>query len=776
MLNRIKRLLLLTEDDLNSPSVPRLRQSALRIILTSGMLLVLAIILHSSWRAYQLGFTHVIIITVSFYCSVLLALLLSARFQLLSSIILLLAVFAAGFCILFFVQERDLAKLGAFFVYTTPLISLMFFPRWVTFSLIALNFIPFLLLLSRYQPAPFLSFSISLPQTYEYLHSLLFLFFNLCIPLATLRIFSAFQRNAKSLQQLNQQISRSHQLYEEMFENTSVATLLVNEEGEVLKLNSKAGRLLGVEQTALVHLASLLVPAPEPGVSHAEPFWQVQHIECQRKHGAGSAVLLSHIGQTESGHLILQLEDLSELRALHQRLEHKEQERKIWQAYDLLTQLPNLLLFSRMTQRQLKQAGQGILLIIRLCDVKYFNQQHGYNAGDELLKQFAQRTREILTSSVLLGRLRGVKFIAWSPVPAQAENPQAFAANLLAQLPEQLVVGAQLARLSYELGVTTTTGEVTGLEHYIEQCESALEFAEHYRQPIAFYTAAAIAEREAENQLLVDLKQALQQQQLKLWLQPKASAQGSVESFEALLRWEKQPGQFIAPDRIIMLAEKYGLLVQVSRFVLNYALRLLKRWREHGVPFPLSINLAGPDIMDAVFFSELVSLATHQPWLVDKLEIELTETSIISQQQQMFEKLTVLKKLGFRIAIDDFGTGQASLSLLAKLPASTLKLDRSFLTGFPHDRLQLKVLQATIQLAKSLNLKLIVEGVETEVQRKFLLRLGCEFMQGYLFSKPNPVEYWHEHRVFSPYFGVKDTMQHSTAMSTKPPLPARRLA
>lgn len=766
MLNRIKRLLLLTEDDLNSPSVPRLRQSALRIILTSGMLLVLGIILHSSWRAYQLGFTHVIVITISFYCAVLLALLLSARFQLLSSIILLFTVFAAGSCILFFVPEAELAKLGIFFVYTAPLISLMFFPRWVTFGVITLNFIPFLLLLSRYQPAPFLSFSISLPQTYEYLHSLLFLFFNLCIPLATLRIFSTFERNANSLKQLNQQISRSNQLYEEMFENTNVATLLVNEEGEVLKLNSKAGRLLGVEQGAVVHLASLLAPVSGTEVNNTEPFWRVQHIECQRQHGAGSAVLLSQVGQTESGHLLLQLEDLSELRALHQRLEHKEQERKIWQAYDLLTQLPNLSLFSRMTQRRLKQAEQGIMIIIRLCNVKSFNQQHGYNAGDELLKQFAQRTREILTNAVQLGRLRGVKFIAWSPVPLQAESPQAFAANLLAQLPEQLAVGQQLVRLSYELGVTTT-GSLTEIEHYIEQCESALEFAEHYRQPIAFYTAAAIAEREAENQLLVDLKQALQQQQLKLWLQPKTSAQGSVESFEALLRWEKQPGQFIAPDRIIMLAEKYGLLVQLSRFVLNYALRLLKRWHEHDVPFPLSINLAGPDIMDAVFFSELVSLATHQPWLVDKLEIELTETSIISQQQQMFEKLTVLKKLGFRIAIDDFGTGQASLSLLAKLPASTLKLDRSFLTGFPHDRLQLKVLQATIQLAKSLNLKLIVEGVETEVQRKFLQRLGCEFMQGYLFSKPCSVEYWHAHRVFSPYFGAKNTMQNATAVPTK---------
>lgn len=775
MLDRIKRLLLLTEDDLNSPSVPLLRQSALRIILTSGMLLVLAIILHSSWRAYQLGFTHVIIITLSFSCLVLLALILSVRFQVLSSVILLLTVFAAGFCILFFVQERDLARLGAFFVYTTPLISLMFFPRWVTFSVIGLNFIPFLLLVSRYQPEPFLSFSISLPQTYEYLHSLLFLFFNLCIPLAILRVFSAFQRNANSLKQLNQQISRSHQLYEEMFENTSVATLLVNDEGEILKLNSKACELLGLTQDMMGQLAKVLKPVVESEATQSA-FWQVQHIECQRIKVEDGAVLLSHIGETESGHLILQLEDLSELRLLHQRLEYREQERKIWQAYDLLTQLPNLLLFSRMTQRQLKQTEHGMLVIIRLCNVKYFNQQHGYNAGDELLKQFALRARENLTRSVILGRLRGVKFIAWCPVPVQAESFQAFAANLLAQLPEQLAVGQQMVRLSYELGITSTIEQELAIEHYIEQCESALEFAEHYRQPISFYTAAAVAEREAENQLLLDLKAAIQHQQLMLWLQPKVTSQGRVESFEALLRWEIAPAQFVAPDRIVALAEKYGLLVQVSRFVVNQAVRILSRWRERAVPFTLSINLAGPDIMDAIFFSEIVSLATHQPWLVEKLEIELTETSIITQQQLMFEKLTVLKKLGFRIAIDDFGTGQASLSLLAKLPASTLKLDRSFLTGFPHDRLQLKVLQATIQLARSLNLKLIIEGVETEIQRKFLLRLGGEFMQGYLFSKPHPVEYWQAHRLFAAYFSIQDAAAKAAAVSAKIASSTQRLA
>ena len=761
MLERFKRFFMVTEAHLNSASMPTVRQSALRILLSIGLLLILGILLHSAGQNATDQHVH-LVITLAFCGFIGAALFFSNKFQFLSSVLLMLTVFAAGVAISIFVQHPDLARLGVIFVYTAPLISLLFFPPWVTFGLVVFNLLPFYLLINR-SSYDFFSFTLmDLPHTHEYLHSLLFLFFNVCIPLAILRVLATLKRNATALATANHQLSCSHQLYEDMFENTQIATLLINKEGELLKLNHKACDLLGIAQANAEKLSELLTPAAEDVdaiAPFAAPFEELHPAECYCLKRPGSVVLLTKIGKTESEHLILQLEDLSTVRALHQRLEHKEQEHKILQAYDLLTSLPNVLLFNRLINKRLQRQATGVMAIIRLCNIKSFNQQHGYNAGDELLKCFAHRAREALSGRVQLARLRGVKFIAWGGLASSKENANDFGQALLATLPKQLVMGNQAVMLSYELGLTITEGIATSSEQYIEQCESALEFAEHYHQPIAFYTAAAIAEREAENQLLAELKQALQQQQLVLWLQPKVAAQGQIESFEALLRWEKQPGLFIPPDKIVMLAEKYGFLVQLSSFVLKQATTLLLCWAKHKVPFKLSINLAGPDIMDALFFAELVSLATHQPELVEKLEIELTETSIISKPQQMFEKLTVLKKLGFDIAIDDFGTGQASLSLLAKLPASTLKLDRSFLHGFPEDRLQLKVLQATIQLAKSLNLKLIVEGVETELQQKLLIRLGCEHMQGFLFAKPAAIESWHQQSIFAPYFADRQTLK-----------------
>lgn len=738
MLRRIKQIFLLTEADLNNNSVWVVRQSALRIILLSAMLLTLLIVVHSSWQAYQERAYHIIWLTSSFYVAILVTLALASRYLALGSWLLLLLIFAAGSCILLFTQEFELAKLGVLLVYTAPLISLIFFSQRVTFAIIAINFVPFTLLLTKKAPSTVFDFSITLPHTYEYLHGLVFLFFNLCLPLAAIRIFSSLRRSSVQLQTLNQQLSHNHQQYENIFENTSLAMILTNVSGEVLKANQRAQVLLAIPDQPDLHIAELLKPdleLPEQSV-----FWQGQNVECTCLKQAGT-VMLSCITTVAHDYYLLQIVDMSELRELHQRLEHNEYERKIWRAYDVLTHLPNQLLFSRMVLKQHQAYTRGLLVIVRLCKLKSFNQQHGYKLGDALLKAFAEKFRTNLPSAAILGRLRGVKFIVWAPI-TEVNDPSAAAERVLKLLPEDIHIGPVGVSMSYELGLTDTSRPIGSLSASIEQCESALEFANHHTQPVAWYTPDAVAEREQEHALVLELRQQLLSGGFELYLQPKCSAQGKIESFEALLRWERRPGQFVPPDKMVLLAERYGFLVSLSEMVLQLAIQHITRLNSHHIHVPISVNLAGPDILDPLFFASLVSLATHQPWMIERLHIELTETSIISKPQKMFEKLHVLRKLGFNIAIDDFGTGQASLSLLAKLPANTLKLDRSFLAGFPQDKQQLKVLQATIHLARSLELALIVEGVETDIQRRGLLKLGVEYMQGYLFGRPAPIDFW----------------------------------
>ncbi|HEX5792673.1 MAG TPA: hypothetical protein VFY01_05320, partial [Rheinheimera sp.] len=223
MLSRIKQLLLLTETDLNSSSVTLLQQSILRIILCSGLLLVLGIALHSSWQAYQISAWYIIAITSVFYIALLLALYCSTRLLPLSKALLLLIIFCAGLCMLFFIDNFELSKLGLLFVYTAPLIALLFFNPRITIAVMLLNFIPYLFLLYSTQPLNLFNLSITLPATPVYLHSLLFLFFNLCIPLAFMRLFSTLKRNASALTRQNQLISESNQLYQDIFNQSSKA-------------------------------------------------------------------------------------------------------------------------------------------------------------------------------------------------------------------------------------------------------------------------------------------------------------------------------------------------------------------------------------------------------------------------------------------------------------------------------------------------------------------------------------------------------------------------
>ncbi|MDP4534781.1 bifunctional diguanylate cyclase/phosphodiesterase [Alkalimonas collagenimarina] len=748
MLERLRRFCLLTERDLNSDSMKTVRLSVLRIIILTGLLLAGGVVLHSALEAYAIGAHHIIAIILSFYLVLLLALVFSFRFQIISSILLITCVFGAGLCILLFVHDFELSKLGLLFVYAAPLISLMLFPLRVTVAIMLVNFIPFGFLLLWQTPISFLKLSIDLPDTHHYVHILLFLFFNLCIPLSIVRVFSTLKRNTHQLRSLNEQVMRSNKLYEEVFENSHLATLLTDQPGTILKANSKALRLLRLSLDHDVNLSTILTP--KHNSEKKDDFWLGQNIECLTTNK--SIIVINHIATTEQGHFIFQLEDISALRDLNHRLLTNEQQQKVWRCYDTLTHLPNLNFFSRLIRKHLQQQPErmpGMLIIVRICNIKQFNQSHGYSAGDGLISAFAKKVRAVLPAKVMIGRIRGVKFILWSPLPERESDVSAYSKSLYQQLPTALPVEGEDLSLAYEFGATVTPASSDCIEKYIEQCESALEFADYYTNPIALFNPKAFAEREAELQLVEELKAALSMRELCLWLQPKVNAAGKVYSFEALLRWERKPGQFVPAYRVVQLAEQYGFIVTLSEFVLNDAVRLLTEWRQKGLPFVLSINLAGPDIIDALFFAELVSLATHKPWLVDVLELELTETSIITQSQLMYEKLGVLRKLGFNLAIDDFGTGQASLSLLAKLPATTLKLDRSFLTDIPTDTLQVKVLQTTIQLAKSLNLELVVEGVETDLQRRFLMRLGCEKMQGYLFAKPNTQAYWHRQKLFN---------------------------
>jgi len=738
MLSRIKKLLLLTETHLNSPSVTVLQQSALRIILTSGLLLVLAIVLHSSWQAYQIGAWYTIAITTSFYAILLLALYFSSHQLGISRVILLFTVFSAGLCMLLFIDDFELSKLGTIFVYTAPLIALLFFNSTVTLLVMAINVLPFLFILYSNTPVNLFNFSITLPATPIYLHSLLFLFFNLCIPLTIMRMLSTLNRNATALKAQNATILESNQLYQDIFNHQSKATLLVTADGQILKANAKAQQTLGLISAEHSHLTDILSTADQ---GNAE-FWLGHDTECQLLTDNSKHLLLNHLCSTRQQHHLLQLDDITPLTLMHKKLAASEQQHELWHNYDTLTSLPNAGFLLRLIHKQRENTVAGLMIILRLCHIKAFNHQNSYQAGDELLTTFAQQLQNALPEQVMFGRLRGVKFVLWTDLLNSSSSVSEQVTQLRHLLPAELKLSVGSIQPMYEMGVSIATSNHFSPEEMLEQCESALELADAYNCPVAYYQADSLQQRNLDLQLLTDLKQALHDDELTLWLQPKVTPDGTIQSFEALLRWPRADGSFVTPETIIRLAEQYGLIGEVSSKVLSQAITIVQQLRALALKYPVAINLAGSDLLVHSFYNALIDVATHQPDLLNQLTLELTENSIISHKQPLFDKIHALKKLGFNIALDDFGTGQASLSMLSKLPVDKIKLDRSFVKEIPHNPVQVRLVQSVIQLAAALQLKLVIEGIETDIQRRFLIKLGCKQMQGYFFAKPAPVAHW----------------------------------
>ena len=737
------RYLRLRTEDLDKSDSATLQQSILRIMVLSGLCLVATIVLHSSWQAWQIGAYHVIAITVSFYTALLFVLYISRNYVKKSAAIFLLLVVLAGLCILLLVDNFELGKLGIIFVYTLPMISLMFFGFRTALVFMALNFIPFLFLMRNEAPGNLLGLSIDLPASHAYLHGLIFLFFNLCLPFAAARIFSTLKRNAGQLFELNQSLVQSHDYYEELFEHNGSATVLVTAAGDVIKCNSLASQILGLEPGQQANLLSLLSFVQD---SQLQGHWLKGKVECNLKSRPESSLVLKHVMLTRSGHHVVSLQEISVLRQLQQQLKQSQKLQDSWLHYDSLTCLPNVAGFTELVnykQEQLAAHEFALVAIVRLRHVKTLNQQYGYEFGSQLLQHFAKVAKAALPSDAVLARVRGVKFALWLKGDLNVLDPKQLAQAIASQLPVELTVGPYTARMSYQFGVSfTELRDIHNAQQLIEQCELALELSDP-NQVVGFYDQQQALQLEQDYQLLNAFRDAIRQKQLELWLQPKVDPQGKIQSFEALSRWFVG-GQAIAPDCFVLMAERHGLMTMFSRLVLQQSVSILRQWQRQGLLYPIAINLGGPELLDDSFFAELMSLSADHPWLTQYLQLEITETNIAVQQPLLHKRLRALSQYGYSISIDDFGTGHSSLSQLVDCPADTIKIDRRFVSCIPQDSRTVRILHTTIQLAKALNLNIVAEGVENDIQRRFLQSLGCQLMQGYLFGRPAPADFWQD--------------------------------
>lgn len=744
MFSALRKFLLLTPSDLASPHPYNWQLSALRIIVFSGVCLAFAIAVHSSWEAYQLGLYYIIGLTTAFYFSLLLVLYISRRQLLAGAAGLALIVLMAALCILFFIDDMNLAQYGVFFLYSLPLIALLFFGPRMAYLAIAFNFVPFVLLVNQQLPFHYFDFSITLPDTEVYIQGLMFLFFNFCLPLATIRILQTLKINSRRLQSLNNELDYNHQLYEEMFDRIAFPTLLRDREGRILKANGLAHTLLNVPDAELVNtrLEEWLMRMPD-NAENPETF-PVMGIEYQLKRNPQRTILVKEQELTRHQNQVIHLEDISDVKRLASQLSEARQEQLLTN-YDYLTQLPSSVLFMDMVTDKIKTFNKNhfmLLAIVKICQLKMINHEYGYEFGNRLLKSFTQGAKQRLPDNALFCRLRGVKFAIAIPADLNTADPQRLSQSLRQMLPDTCNLDRENVVMDYRLGISFGLSSASNIETGIEECEIALDQCTAQEACVIFDKAQA-AQMNNDYHMAQSLRDSIQHRQFELWLQPKVNATGDITGFEALIRWPHLE-DMVMPDAFIPLAERLGLIPAISRQVLESAVELLRTWRAAGANYSLAINLAGAELQDEEFFQELVTLSEASPWLVEKLELEITETHLTMLNPFVNQRLHELKQLGYRLAIDDFGTGHASLGQLIDIPADAIKLDKRFIDKLTSDAQHIKIVYTTLSLAQSLNVELVAEGVENELQYQYLVDMGCRTMQGYYFSRPRPASEWLE--------------------------------
>ncbi len=413
--------------------------------------------------------------------------------------------------------------------------------------------------------------------------------------------------------------------------------------------------------------------------------------------------------------------------------------------HDTLTGLPNrTLLGDRLRQALLtsQREREGLaLLIMDLDRFKEVNDSLGHHWGDMLLQQAAARLRESLRESDTVARLGGDEFAIILPGVDEHELVERMARKLLEALDRPFVIEGRLLRVGASVGAAVSPAHGEDVSTLIRHADSAMYAAKRGGSGFALYSDGADEALAMRLALASELPAALEAGELELHFQPKAEvATGLPVGVEALVRWRHPELGLLPPDRFIPLAEETGLIRMLGRWVLERAVDECSRWRALGHDLPVAVNLSGRDLHDWELPDFINRLLIKHGVPASLLELEITETAIMTDPEAARELLERIVAMGVSVAIDDFGIGYSSLAQLNKLPVRQLKIDKSFVREMASDGGSAVIVRSTCDLGHNLGLVVVGEGVEDAETWELLRRNGCDLAQGFLLSPPVTAE------------------------------------
>jgi diguanylate cyclase (GGDEF)-like protein len=407
--------------------------------------------------------------------------------------------------------------------------------------------------------------------------------------------------------------------------------------------------------------------------------------------------------------------------------------------HDSLTQLPNRLMFERITDQML---GNGRALAVLLLDLDRFkdvNDTLGHAAGDELLTDIGARLRAAVPEALCIARLGGDEFTVLLTDADEATAVRAAEAARESLLHPVQVSSVEVS-VDASVGVALAPMHGTTCDDLLRHADVAMYASKAGRGTVTVYDESIDHNDPSRLGLVAELRDAVNAGELQLYYQPKVTLNAPTRrlSVEALARWEHATRGFVPPDEFIAIAEQTGLIAPLTEWVVATALEQCRTWLDDGLDVSVSVNVSARMLRDATFPGRLVAALEAARVPASRLTLEITETAIMDDVEHTVDILWQLRRAGVVLSIDDLGVGQSSLAYLKRLPVHEVKIDKSFVLTMIDDPADDAIVCAVIGLAHRLGMTIVAEGVETEVIRDRLVEIGCDVAQGYWYSRPMP--------------------------------------
>ena len=545
-----------------------------------------------------------------------------------------------------------------------------------------------------------------------------------------------------------------------VFKHASEAIMITNENNIIETVNPAFSLISGYQPCEVVGKSPRVLSSGK----HVSAFYQNMYQELEEK-GSWQGEIWN---KRKNGEIYPEFLAISVVRDIHNKpiqyislfsdiTKYKKYEEDIWiQAnYDSLTGLPNRSMCIEHLNYEIShekfKCNQLALLFIDLDRFKNVNDTWGHSSGDQLLKQAAKRLKDCIRESDTVARLGGDEFVVILAGIKSKPDTKRIAENIIRALSAPFILsnstnlGTNEAVVSASIGITIAPTDGSDVEVLLKNADTAMYQAKGSgRNCYKFFTSSMNETVTARMQIEQALRKAVKEREFVLHYQPVVSlSSGKIIGAEALIRWQHPEEGLVYPDSFIGIAEETGLIESIGQWVIEQACQDLKNWQSLGLNLHVAVNVSSRQCKQtsAIPLTTIIRSALEKNDISSSnLKIEITESLLMDNSQEMISTLQNIRELGVAIHMDDFGTGYSSLSYLKHFPIDVLKIDRAFIEGAISDKTDASLVEAVVLIGHSLQLKLVGEGIETQQHYDYLASLGCDYGQGYFISKPIPVE------------------------------------